>query len=287
MLKRERIEVFISYRNYTHYVKLGYEPILNDYLDIKTSDLSTSSHVRVDVICEICGKENNLQYNKYLSNRKRCGFYGCKSCSRQKASITSIEKYGVDNFSKTIEWKLKVEKTNIEKFGFKTNLICPEFQQLIKKQLKEKYGTENWFEIRNTGRKRKKFTFNEIVTSLLGQEIKLSEDSYNMENINTKYTLYRNECRRLSEKNIKFLLEKWNGNDYYTGENISSNFDLDHNDPGYPTIDHKYSIYWGFINKIDPNIIASESNFCITKRSMNSKKRDLNEDEFKKMISGL
>lgn len=94
------------------------------------------------------------------------------------------------------------------------------------------------------------------------------------------YLIYRNECRRLTNSNIKKLFKDWDGLDYYDGVDISLNFDLNHNDPSYPTIDHKTSIYFGFINKIDPILIGSIENLCITKRSYNSKKRDLCENEF-------
>ena len=48
----------------------------------------------------------------------------------------------------------------------------------------------------------------------------------------------------------------------------------------YPTMDHKISVFYGFINSIDPNFIGSIDNLCITKRSINSKKREMIEEEF-------
>ena len=48
-----------------------------------------------------------------------------------------------------------------------------------------------------------------------------------------------------------------------------------------PSIDHKISIYYGFVNKIDPSIIGDIKNLCITKRSINKKKGILSEDVFK------
>lgn len=101
MIKDKKIKVSISYRNINHYVKLGYRPSLGTELEIKTEGLPSSSHTKVDVICNICSKETTLMYCKYIENKKRLGFYGCKSCSSQKAVITSLEKYGVDNYSKT------------------------------------------------------------------------------------------------------------------------------------------------------------------------------------------
>ena len=45
MLKNEKIEVYISYRNYTHYIKLGYDAKINQNLEILTIHLPSSSHV--------------------------------------------------------------------------------------------------------------------------------------------------------------------------------------------------------------------------------------------------
>ncbi len=52
---------------------------------------------------------------------------------------------------------------------------------------------------------------------------------------------------------------EWDGIDYYTKEDISNNFTLPHNDPGYPTIDHKESVYFGFTNNISPEEPSSTS----------------------------
>lgn len=117
MIKEKVITVSISYRNIGHYLKLGYNAFLNKPLDIKPEHLSSGSHVRITAICDICHSEIIIPYHKYLENMKRCNFYGCRKCSRQKAGLTSIERYGVDNYSKTDEFKERVEKTNIKKFG--------------------------------------------------------------------------------------------------------------------------------------------------------------------------
>jgi hypothetical protein len=102
----------------------------------------------------------------------------------------------------------------------------------------------------------------------------------NDERLNNEYLLYRNEVRRLTKKNLKHLMNNWDGYDYYDREMISENYKLDKNDPGYPTIDYKISVYYGFVNNIPPEEISDISNLCITKRFINSKKRDLIESEF-------
>lgn len=284
MLVDETISVFISYRNLTHYRKLGYNPIIDKNLEIRTQDLPSSSHVKVIVKCSICESEKTIMYCKYIENKKRHGFYGCKKCSRNKAGLTSIHKYGVDNYSKTQDWKERVEKTNKEKFGYKSNLMNPEYQKKIKNILKEKYGTENFFEINRTKKEiKEKFSIKELVYSLIG-DVDLSEDRYEDVIINQDYLKYRNECRRITKSNLKNLLNNWDGTDFYDGEKISENCNLNHNDPKYPTLDHKRSIYFGFVNGISPIEIGSIENLCITKRSINSSKCSMNESEFRDRI---
>ena len=131
MLKSETITVTISYRNLTHYLKLGYEAILNKELEIKIKDLPSVSHVKIDVLCEICKSEKKLMYCKYLDNCKRHGFYSCKKCSRQKAVLTSRNLYEVDNWMQLEESKKIISQKNLDKWGFKTTLLVPEIKEKI------------------------------------------------------------------------------------------------------------------------------------------------------------
>jgi hypothetical protein len=196
-----RIIINISYRNITHYLKLGYDAMLNSNLEINVLDLPSVSHVRVDAICEKCFSINNIQFCKYVSNKERDGSYTCKMC--------------------------KVSKT--------------------------------------------KKLFN----------IERSEDRHqNIDNIS--FRLYKNEVRRLTKRNSKLLFDNWNGCDYYDDEYIKDNLSSTHTSDGYPTIDHKTSVYHGFKNNILASEIADINNLCITKRSINSSKRNLLDYEFPK-----
>ena len=66
--------------------------------------------------CDKCGNERIIAYHKYVENINRCGYYGCKKCSLKKRKITSIERFGVDNYAKTDECKNKISKNNIKKY---------------------------------------------------------------------------------------------------------------------------------------------------------------------------
>ena len=79
-----KIDIFISYRNISHYLKLGYNAVINNILNVNISDLPSVSHVRINPMCTSCRKVSNIEYNKYLSNKKRNGQYTCKSCRVSK-----------------------------------------------------------------------------------------------------------------------------------------------------------------------------------------------------------
>ena len=101
MIKIDKITVNISYRNVTHYLKLGYNAILNQSLEINVTDLPSVSHVKIDVICSLCNCENKIMYCKYIDNVNRHGFYGCKKCSREKFKMTYIDGGGGSWIDKT------------------------------------------------------------------------------------------------------------------------------------------------------------------------------------------
>lgn len=142
MIKEKEIIVNISYRNITHYKELGYNANLNEQLSINPYDLPKVSHQKITAVCD-CGNEKIIAYHKYVENINRCGYYGCKKCSLKKRKITSIERFGVDNYAKTDECKNKISKNNIKKYGVKTTLLEKNTKEKIDKTVLEKYGVDN------------------------------------------------------------------------------------------------------------------------------------------------
>lgn len=229
MIKEETIEILISYRNLTHYLKLGYNAILNSNLLIKSKDLPSGSHVKVTAICELCGNEKSIINYKYVKNIERFGYYGCNKCSVHKRNLSNISN--------------NPERTN-------------------------NYIDDDKF--KNAERLSKRV-------------ISYSEDRLK-DICCDNYINYRREVRKLTRRNIKTIYKNWDGYDYYDGEFIKIYENLKHTDNKYPSIDHMISIYDGFINNIPPEEIGNISNLCITKRSNNSLKRHLNEEEFIKLL---
>lgn len=95
------------------------------------------------------------------------------------------------------------------------------------------------------------------------------------------YLIYRRRVKLLTNKVKMELLEEWNGYDYYDNEYIKENLNLHYNDRLYTTIDHKISVLNGFNNGLSPEFISNINNLCITKKYINSKKSNLNYNEFK------
>jgi len=143
MIKEKEIMVNITRRNITYYKNLGYKTDkINTEISIKIEDVNKNSHDKITAICEKCGKETSIRIEKYYVNKDRCGYYGCRDCSRIKYKETCIDKFGFDNPMKSEEIKLLVENNNIEKYGVKTTLLEYNTKEKIKKTNLEKYGCE-------------------------------------------------------------------------------------------------------------------------------------------------
>ena len=113
--------------------------------------------------CKICGKEVkfinfNRGYRDFCSSK-------CVMCDNNiikkrndKSKKTNIEKYGVDNYSKTEEFKDKSKKTNIEKYGVDSYSKTKEFKdKMINNNLK-KYNTEYYFQSKDCKNKTTKYS---------------------------------------------------------------------------------------------------------------------------------
>lgn len=214
-----------------------------------------------------------------------------------------LKKYGVDHYSKTIEFKNKLNghtvnldkynKTCIKKYGVNhssqnqeiKNKIIQTNRNTTKIKLLEKYksygiididfDTKEYIGICEKGHKyrisytcfktRKRYN-NEICT--VCSPVKIFHKKENK----TDFEIYKSKVNNISHKNKKKLIEIWDGYDYYDKQYIKENYKLNKNDMNYPNIDHQISIAYGFKNNIAIEIIGDINNLCITKCINNLKK---------------
>lgn len=153
------------------------------------------------------------------------------------------------------------------KYGVEHQMYIQETKDKIKNTCIKKYGVTHENKLECQKEKRKQTRIN--------NGTQLPDDMVE------PYLLYRRQVDNISDKLKIELLKTWNGYDYYDGEYIMNNFNLDPKDKKYPTLEHKISVYHGFINNISIEDISCLDNLFFTKRSLNSKKRQLTENEFK------
>ena len=146
MLLDEKIKIKLSKKNIIHFKSLGYEGELKDVIEIYTKDINPGSHFLVKVKCDVCGREKEILFQKYVKNIKNGDFYACSSkCAQDKVKKTSVNKFGSEYYTQTEEYKNSVKNTSIEKYGCEHFTQNEDIKNKVKKTNLEKYGSENPF----------------------------------------------------------------------------------------------------------------------------------------------
>ena len=234
----------------------------------------------------------------------------------QQVKKTNLEKYSKEFYLQTEDCKIKSKETNIEKYGAKHHMMSSIFMENFKNIMIEKFGVDNVSKLEFVKNKKtetflKNFGFRHIFSS---NEIKslymmnkygvehntklewvlekmketgVKNGNYTPDELIDDFKRYKRSVDKITSKNKKQLFNSWNGQDHYDNQLIKENLNLNYNHDDYPTIDHKISIQYGFLNEIDSFIIGSLENLCITKRSINISKNKLTEKQFKDKLNGL
>lgn len=158
MIKSVTIKIKVSSGLKQNYSNLGYD-FTQKEIDFKVSDLKKVSNQKVDVICDLCIEEYNIQYAKYNQNIKNNGVYVCKECHlkrltekfinnnlslnpeyQKKKKETFLKNYGVDNPSKSEIIKEKKKETCLKNNGVDSGL---KLRDAVKAGMLNKYGVES------------------------------------------------------------------------------------------------------------------------------------------------
>lgn len=91
---------------------MGIKYKINDIAKIPIKFIPKNSHIKIDVICDVCGKKRNIYYYNYITQMNRHNFYCCsQKCATIKNKKTETERYGNTNihnrYKITIKDKLK------------------------------------------------------------------------------------------------------------------------------------------------------------------------------------
>jgi len=266
MILDKTIEVRINKGNKGYFSKKFIKKLqINEIINLNIKELSKGSHLKINVKCDICNLQKRIMYKQYVRGSKY-GYYTCSSkCSKKKIIRTNNKKYNSDWGFTSEEIIEKINKSNLLNYGN----ICPmktkEIQEKLSKVLKKKF--ENNI---------KSPKCDKIIR---GYYLTIIEQK--------KWKEYSKNVRNMTRRNKKLLLKNWNGNDYYDNEYIKENFSLNHYHEHYPTIDHKISVFKGFINEFSIEDIADIRNLCFTKRKLNAIKQDKSIEDFLLYLKNL
>ncbi len=123
MILTKEIKVKLTQFNYHHYKRLGYDTENRLFLMIKIEDVGNRTPTRIDVKCDLCGKEKNINYRKYTDNISKYNIYTCSNkCAMFKNEETNLQKYGYTHQCKNDEVQNKIIKTKLQR-GIVSNSI--------------------------------------------------------------------------------------------------------------------------------------------------------------------
>lgn len=284
MILTKEICIKLNNKNRDHFKDLGYD-ISHKIINVNIMDMMEGSVYKIDVMCDICKKHRTIMYRNYINNVKNYGFYTCEKCSHmknkmtekkiygdenyrnvEKNKITCLDKYGVEHPLQKYEFKEKSRLKKIEKYGDEKYNNRDKFKETNLK----KYSDENY----NNFEKYKKTCLDRygVENYFSSNEFKISQNILLDNEIKNKWVLYKRKSNRILKNVKREVFKKWNGLDYYDNECIRENLSLPFYDGDYPTIDHKISVHYGFMNNIPVEDINKIENLVITKRRNNASK---------------
>jgi len=163
MLIGDKIKIKISKKNIIYIKSRGYDVKLMDIIEIETTDLNHGSHRKVKVKCDICGKEKEIMFQKYIKNINNGEFYACSSkCAQDKVKKTSMDKFGSEYYTQTKDYKDNIKETNLNRYGVEHHLQSEEIKNKIKETNLNRYGVDNPFkseEIKNKIKKTNSYRY--------------------------------------------------------------------------------------------------------------------------------
>jgi hypothetical protein len=265
MNEQQRREFFIK----KNYKNIYDEIILFNEKNLKCNLFSQMIYnyvydIKEHPLCK-CGEKLKYRYftvgyNIYCS--KKCMMSDEKIVQKRndKSKKTCLEKYGVDNASKTDSVKIKIINTNLERYGkisytqtdkFKNDLIIHniekygkeyyfqtnDYKEKVKNYSQLNFGVDHYSQSNHIKNKKNKTCLEKYgnINPLCSKEIKEKSIRTNLKKYGyTNHMIFKKENNLLSDffKNLKINYYKKLSNDSYNILNINENDTLDINHNG-------------------------------------------------------
>jgi DNA-directed RNA polymerase subunit RPC12/RpoP len=144
MISQERIVVRVNSNHLKYYKNLGYDAKMLEFLTILPQHLPHGSHVKVNIICDICKKESHIEFRGI---KDKVDFkYSCGSCSskrriKERGSIFSNPKLQKELSLRNNQNSFKKRKdTKVHNYGNENY----NNQEKRKNTLKNNHGDERY-----------------------------------------------------------------------------------------------------------------------------------------------
>lgn len=137
----KEVKIKLWGNNIKHYHDLGYEGKHGDVITVKTEDLSDGSNVKIQYLCDYCGKEVvTIVYADYKRRTKEVDKMSCRNCFTKKMEDTVSLRYGVSSYAQTEECKEKMKNSVEAKYGVRHYSQTQEYKEKWHKTCEERYG---------------------------------------------------------------------------------------------------------------------------------------------------
>lgn len=245
MIITREVDVVIIGKTLKYFRDLEYIVNVGDVIKIPIEHLNRKSRIKIDVKCDVCGKEKSLAYQKYTKSIESYNYYSCsQKCSVGKCRETFLINFGVSSPMKTDYIKSKARQTKKTKYGDEN------FNNRDKSdQTKlERYGDKKFNNIDKMKEtiKNKYNVENVMFLEYFKEKVKLTKiKNGNMvpDELLTEFKKYKRNAMRVTRRNKVIIFDEWDGFDFYDKEYIKNNLNLNPTNRLYPTIDHKISIF--------------------------------------------
>lgn len=172
MLLSENTVMKWNSKNKRYFENLGYTYTkMKDEFIVRVEDLTKGSSALVELLCDYCGKQYTVSWQKYNEIHKRSEIDKdcCRNCCELKArdaiinkfggykeyfqktndkrTATNIERYGSANVFASDIIKDKIKNTCLERYGVCCTANVDAFMEKRKITCLEKYGVEHYVEL--------------------------------------------------------------------------------------------------------------------------------------------
>lgn len=209
MLLTKEVEVRWNGKSRKYYEDLGYKYTKhNDIFTVHIEDLLKTSHIKIDVQCDYCGKCYKKEYRRYIKDNYNSIIPNdcCAECQPIKARESNLVNYGVENTTQLKEVRDKMKNTMLEKYGVEHNMQHKPTRLKAIKTFKDNYGYDNPMKhpkiiAKSNASKIKRFG---CKNPLVDEKVLQKTISTNLKRYGTKWQMQSDEVMQKSKKTMYY-----------------------------------------------------------------------------------